>query len=103
MNLFFVQYRAEIYKRISNQGIDPAVYFWRTSTGTEVDLLVDTQGKLIPIEIKSTSTPKPSMAEAISMFRKDLGQKTSPGYVIHLGDLSLPLANQVLALPFAQL
>lgn len=58
---------SEIYKRLSNRGVDPQIYFYRTSTGIEVDLLVDTEGKLIPIEIKATSTPKPLMASGSTL------------------------------------
>ncbi|MCB1107299.1 MAG: ATP-binding protein [Chlamydiia bacterium] len=93
----------EIYKRISNQGVEPQIYFWRTSTGTEVDLLVENQGKRIPIEIKSTSTPKPPMALEITTFQEDQKMNASHGYVIHLGDITLPLAPNVTALPFSSL
>jgi len=94
---------SEIFKRISNQGIDPQIYFWRTSSGTEVDLLIEEQGKIIPIEIKASSTPKPHMADGIVSLTSDLQEKISPGYVIHLGDMMLPLAGQVTALPLARL
>jgi len=94
---------SEIYKRISNQGFTPQIYFWRTSTGTEVDIIIEDQGKLIPIEVKASSTPTPHMAKGIISFQKDLGKKATRGYVVHLGDLELPLKQDVLALPFAQL
>lgn len=93
---------SEIFKRISNRGIEPQVYFWRTSSGVEVDLLIEDQGKLIPIEIKSTSTPKPQMADGVISFRKDM-QRAADGYIVHLGDLELPLAEHITALPFAHL
>lgn len=94
---------SELYKRLSNQGIDPEIYFWRTATGSEVDFLVKDHGQLIPIEVKASSTPKPDMAKGILTFRKDIKENTSPGYLMHLGDIVLPLAQNVLALPFGQL
>ncbi len=94
---------SEIYKRLSNRGIDPQLYFWRTASGNEVDLLVEDQGQLIPIEIKASSTPKPIMADNIVSFCKDLGEKVTKGYVVHLGELQLPLGRQVSALPFVNL
>ncbi|NGX51517.1 MAG: hypothetical protein K1060chlam2_01386, partial [Chlamydiae bacterium] len=93
----------EIYKRISNRGTDPQIYFWRTSSGTEVDLLIEDQGKLIPIEIKATSTPTPQMASGIASFQKSAKKKASNGYVVHLGELKLPLGPNVTALPFSEL
>lgn len=94
---------SEIFKRFSNRGLDPNLSFWRTSSGTEVDLLIEEQGQLIPIEIKASSTPRPQMAEGIVSLQKDLKEKIKEGYVIHLGKTQLPLAPHVTALPFTQL
>ncbi len=94
---------SEIYKRITHLGIEPQIYFWRTAAGSEVDLLIENQGQLIPIEVKATATPKPSMAEGIISFHKDIMRKKMNGYVIHLGDEELPLGEGVNALPFSHL
>lgn len=94
---------SEITKTLLSRGIEPKVYFWRTSTGTEVDILVETEGKLVPIEVKLSSTPTPAMASRVQAFRKDLGDKAAPGYVVHPGTLRLPLGHGVTALPFAEL
>ncbi len=37
---------SEIVKSLTHRGIDPQVYFWRTSTGMEVDFVIETQGSL---------------------------------------------------------
>ena len=94
---------AEIVKGFVNRGEDPRVYFWRTSTGVEVDLVVEAEGKLIPIEVKLSSTPRPAMANAIRAFMEDYGPGTGPGFVVHPGDVRLPLAPHVTAVPFAAL
>ncbi len=93
----------QIVKAFINRGEEPQVYFWRTSGGVEVDFIVETSGKLIPIEVKLSSTPRPAMANAIRTFQEDLKGKAGPGYVIHPGDVRLPLAPNVTALPFAEL
>ncbi|MFH1982381.1 MAG: ATP-binding protein [Pseudomonadota bacterium] len=94
---------SEIYKTLTHTGIDPQVYFWRTATGTEVDIVIDTDGRLIPIEVKLSATPRPAMAGAIRKFREDYGTRVQPGYVVHPGDIRLPLGSGVTALPFAAL
>jgi len=94
---------SEIVKTLTHRGIDPQVYFWRTVAGTEVDIVVETGGKLVPIEVKLSATPRPAMASAVKTFRKDLGDKAMPGYVVHPGDVTLPLGTGVTALPFAVL
>jgi hypothetical protein len=43
------------------------------------------------------------MANAILKFREDLGEKAGPGYVVHPGNVRLPLAPGVVALPFSEL
>jgi hypothetical protein len=94
---------SEIVKTLIHRGEDPQVYFWRTSSGVEVDIVIETGGKLIPIEVKLSGTPRPVMASGITTFRKDFGNRAAPGYVIHTGDIRLPLAPDVMALPFAEL
>jgi predicted AAA+ superfamily ATPase len=93
----------EIIKVFRNRGEDPKVYFWRTSTGVEVDLIIDTGISLIPIEVKLSSTPTPNMAGGIISFRKDFGKKCRQGYLIHTGDALLPLGEGIRAVPFSVL
>ncbi len=94
---------SEIIKALVYRGIDPQVYFWRTIAGTEVDIVVDIGGKLVPIEVKVSATPRPTMASAIKTLQKDLGEKSMPGYVVYPGNVRLPLGRGVSALPFAEL
>ncbi len=94
---------SEVIRRLSGRGEQPQLYFWRTSTGVEVDLIVETAGKLIPIEIKISATPDRSMARNIVSFRKDLYGQSEKGFVVHPGDVTLPLVPDAVALPFADL
>jgi len=94
---------SEIFKTLTHKGLEPQVYFWRTSAGTEVDIIVDADGKLVPIEAKLSATVRPDMASGIKEFQKDLGDRAAPGYVVHPGDVRLPLRPKVTALPFAEL
>ena len=93
----------EIVKAFVSRGEEPQIHFWRTSAGVEVDLVVEAGGKLIPIEVKLSATPHPAMASGIRAFQEDLGEMAGPGFVIHPGDVRLPLAPNVVALPFAEL
>ena len=94
---------SEIVKTLTHRGLDPRVYYWRTMVGTEVDFMVETAGKLVPIEVKLSATPRPAMANTIRRFQSDLAGAAMPGYVVHPGDLRLPLGPKVTALPFAEL
>ena len=94
---------SEIVKSATHRGLAARVFFWRTRAGTEVDIVVESDGKLIPIEIKLSATPRPGMATSIRTFRKDLGSVAAPGYVVHPGDVRLPLGPATTALPFSDL
>jgi len=94
---------SEIVKTFSHRGIDPQVYFWRTSSGKEVDFIVESEGTLIPIEVKQSSTPRPAMASSVKSFLSDFGEKASAGYVVNLGDMTLPLGSNVTSLPYVEL
>ena len=94
---------SEIFKTLTHCGIDPQIYFWRTSAGTEVDFVIETGGRLVPIEVKLSATPRPAMARSIASLMGDFGEKVMPGYVVHPGDVRLPLGTNVTALPFSEL
>ncbi len=78
-------------------------YFWRTQAGTEVDFVVESAGRLIPIEVKLSATPRISMAKSIKIFQKNLKGVATNGYVVNPGHVQLPLGPEVTALPFSEL
>lgn len=93
----------EILKTIVHRGLDPQLYFWRTSSGIEVDLVVQEEGRLIPIEIKTSATPRSRMTAGIEAFQRDLAPNAGKGYVVHPGDVRLALRPNVEAIPFTML
>jgi len=101
--LFETAVLMEIVKAFVHRGQEPPVYFWRTSTGSEVDIVVDAGGRLVPLEVKLSATPNPSMARGILGLRAALGDLVAPEYVVHPGDSRLPLGQGVTSLPFAAL
>ena len=94
---------SEIFKTLTHRGIDPQIYFWRTLAGTEVDFVVEATTGLVAIEVKLSATPRPAMATAIKTFQRDMKSVAMHGYVVHPGDIHLPLSPDVTALPFADL
>ena len=94
---------SELVKTLTHRGLTPRVYFWRTMVGTEVDFVVETDGRLVPIEVKLSATPRPAMANTIRRFQNDMAGAAMPGYVVHPGDLRLPLGPEATALPFTEL
>ncbi len=93
----------EVYRTLVHRGAEPRLWFWRTATGLEVDLIVETDAGLVPVEVKRASTPSPAMAKGIEAFRRDHGGRVGRGFVIHTGVGILPLGASVLAWPFVAL
>ena len=50
----------EVAKAYWHRGQEPRLWFWRTATGEEVDLFVETAGGIVAVEAKATATPTPS-------------------------------------------
>jgi predicted AAA+ superfamily ATPase len=94
---------SDLYKSYLHRGEEPALYYWRTVAGSEVDLVIDTQSGLIPVEIKLSETPRPEMAKEIRAFQQDFKEKSLPGYVIYPGNMVLPLGQGVSSLPLSNL
>lgn len=94
---------SEIVRTLTHRGVEPRVSFWRTSAGAEVDFVVEEGPELVPIEAKLSATPRPAMASGVRQLQDDLGTRARPGYVVHPGDVTLPLGSGVTALPFAHL
>jgi hypothetical protein len=94
---------SEVIRALTHRGRQPIVHFWRTSAGTEVDLVVEEAGRLVPIEAKASATPRPAMSAGIAAFRRDLGGLAARGFVVHGGEEVLPLGPDASAWPFASL
>jgi uncharacterized protein len=74
--------------------------YWRTSVGEEVDFVVETGGKLLPIEVKSTARPRLGDATHLRTFREEYGKKSRAGLLLHTGNTIEWLAPDVLAAPW---
>lgn len=72
------------------------VYFWRTSQGHEVDLLVDLGSRLVPFEMKLHAAPRPEDAHILRQCMRDLGLPR--GYVVYPGRETYSLKDRVTAL-----
>jgi len=77
-----------------------AVFYWRTTTGEEVDLVIETDGKVLPIEVKSTNKPRIKDASNLIAFQKEYGINARAGLLIHDGKETEWLTPTVLAVPW---
>jgi predicted AAA+ superfamily ATPase len=83
----------EIMKYRLNQGRRPDLYFFRDTHGSEVDLLIREQGKLFPVEIKSSATFSKSFLKGIERFRSLTSNCRTDGAVLYNGDQQFQVKN----------
>jgi len=79
---------------------DASVLYWRTATGLEVDLMVETPSRLLPIEIKSAARVHPADARGLEAFLDEYPDLADGGLLLHGGDELFPLTRRVLAAPW---
>jgi len=72
-------------------------YHWRTAGGTEVDLIIESSGVCIPVEIKLHSAPSRSLVRGIAACMKDL--QLNNGFVLYPGKKSYSLGEGIMVLP----
>ena len=75
-NLFENMIICNIKKNINISGSWDKLYFYRDSNQNEIDLIIDTANKQIPIEIKSSSTFSKKFLDWIN-YRQNLNKGNS--------------------------
>lgn len=76
------------------------ILYWRTAIGEEVDFVIETGGRILPIEVKATSRPRLGDAAHIRAFRGEYGKRSRAGLLLHTGNTLDWLAPDVLAAPW---
>ena len=95
---------SEIIKSYYNKGIlEPSIYFYRDKDDNEIDLVIESDGTLYPIEIKKHSDPDKSDIRAFSVLDKLSGVKRGPGGVICTYDNLLTLKDNDRIIPIQYL
>lgn len=78
----------------------PAILYWRTVSGDEVDIVIESGRSLLPVEVTSASSLGPQAARGIRRFLDDNPKRASAGLVLYDGDRAFWLSDRVLATPW---
>lgn len=76
------------------------ILYWRTADGLEVDFVVESGGRLLPIEVKATKRPSHKAAANIAAFMDEYPGMCDGGLLIHSGNDTEWIARNVLAAPW---
>lgn len=81
--LFETMVIGEMIKNRYNKGLPMNLYFWRDNSGHEVDVIIDSAGKLFPVEIKSSHTANEHFFNSIQYWNEI--SKTKSGAIVYAG------------------
>ena len=99
--LFETAIAAEIRKQCALLSPRPQLHHWRAHSGPEVDLLLEVNGMLYPIEVKLKSHPSRQDTSGIAAFRAAYPKAPiGPGLVIAPTERPIRLTEQDWAIPW---
>jgi predicted AAA+ superfamily ATPase len=80
------------------------IYYFRTASGIEVDIILeDLMGRIVGIEIKNSDTVGPNDFKALKHLQQLLGEKFIRGIVLYTGNQYVSAESKLTALPFSSL
>lgn len=77
-----------------------SLLYWRTAIGEEVDFVIETGGRLLPIEVKATTRPRLEDAAHLRTFRAEYPKESRRGLLLHCGTKIEWLTPDVVAVPW---
>ena len=79
---------SELLKNYMNCGEEHPIYFWRDSTGNEIDIIMDEGDSLIPLEIKAGQTVSSDFFKGIRFWKELSNDLEQPTALVYGGDKS---------------
>lgn len=88
----------EIIKSWWHNGLNPSFWFYRDKEQRKIDLLLEQDNTLYPVEFKKTASPTLAAAQHFAVLAK-LDKQVGHGAVICLRETDVPLSREVDAVP----
>jgi predicted AAA+ superfamily ATPase len=97
-NLFENLVVSELIKGRFNRNFPSNIYFWRDSSGNEIDIIIDDGTQLYPVEIKAGKTITSDYFKNFQFWNKITG--ISGGSVIYAGSAEQKRSNGIRVVPW---
>lgn len=78
----------------------PEIQYWRTAAGAEVDFVIETPKRVLPVEVKAAARVGPSDVKGLEAFLDEYPDLADGALLLHGGTDIFPLAGRVLAAPW---
>ncbi len=94
----------ELLKQTGWSRLRPSLHHYRTQAGVEVDFLLEAPGgRVVGIEVKSSSRVQDRDFDPLRSLARDLGDRFVGGFILHRGDQSISFGPGLTALPLQKL
>jgi hypothetical protein len=81
-HLFETVVVSEWVKAFYHRGEKSELFYWRSKAGLEIDLLIDRNHRLFPLEAKASATLLPGHAKALNKWRNLAGEEAVKGVIV---------------------
>jgi len=78
----------------------PEILYWRTAAGQEVDFMIESPKRLLPIEVKAAARVVPADAKGLEAFLDEYADAADGALLLYGGTETFPLTKRVLAAPW---
>jgi len=94
----------ELRKQCAWSATRPEIFYWRTASGQEVDLVLeDRSGKVAGIEVKASATLGSNDVRGLRALADEVGKNWLRGVVLYAGKEVIPFAANLHAVPLSRL
>ncbi len=94
----------ELHKQIGWSRAQPRLYYYRTTTGREVDFVLEHRdGRVVGIEVKAATKIRPGDLRGLEDFAATTGKRFHAGVLLYQGSSTVPLGQRMWAMPVAAL
>jgi predicted AAA+ superfamily ATPase len=94
----------ELRKQSAWSETRPGIYYWRTASGQEVDIVLeDSAGRLAGIEIKAAATLGGGDVRGLQAMAASTGKRWVRGVVLYTGTEVIPFGANLHGLPLSHL
>ena len=91
----------DIHRQFVDLAVPPQAWHWRTNGGAEVDILLERDGKLYPIEVKCKTTLTKHDARGLRAFRTTYDRAhVATGLIVYAGNECYQVDENTIALPW---
>jgi hypothetical protein len=88
----------EIKKNRFNRGLNGGLYFFRDSAGNEIDLLMEKEGSVVAVEVKSSKKMSASMLTGLKYWLRHNPQAADTNLLLYGGEALHEIADRMVAI-----